>query len=184
MVVMAGALGESADQARYTSWLSAYKTAYDQTYFNEKLQSYGKTALEVQTMTTVALGAGVVPKAKEAAVRKALVADIQSRGNHLTVGATGQKWLLRMLTAGGAAEHDVALAVAAQDTFPGWGFWVSQGATTCWESWAGIQDPSHPGVSDRPINPPTHNRESSLPLPRRWMPPLRSFIHCAAFIGQ
>ena len=32
-----------------------------------------------------------------------------------------QKWLLRMLTAGSAAEHDTALRVATQDTFPGWG---------------------------------------------------------------
>ena len=44
--------------------------------------------------------------AKEAAVRQGLVADVKARGYHLTVGATGQKWLLRELTAGGAAGHD------------------------------------------------------------------------------
>ena len=44
-----------------------------------------------------------------------------------------------------------------QKSYPGWGYWVSMGATTCWESWAGIQNPSHPGVNDRPLNPPTHN---------------------------
>ena len=83
--------------------------------------SYGLTSLEVQTMSTVALGAGVVPAGKESAVRQALTADIEARDHHLTVGATGQKWLLRMLTAGSAAEHDTALRVATQDTFPGWG---------------------------------------------------------------
>jgi hypothetical protein len=83
---------------------------------------------QVQSMSTIALGAGAVPAAKVGAVRKALVADIvETRGTHLTVGATGQKWLLRMLSEGGAAEHDVALALAAQDTFPGWGWWVAQG---------------------------------------------------------
>ena len=54
-------------------------------------------------------------------MRQALTADIEARDHHLTVGATGQKWLLRMLTAGSAAEHDTALRVATQDTFPGWG---------------------------------------------------------------
>ena len=157
MAAMAGVLGESADQARYTSWLAGYRKDYDKTYYNDALVSYGKTALEIQTMSTVSIGAGAVPAAKEPSVRAALVADIQSRGNHLTVGATGQKWLLRTLSAGGAAGHDVALAVASQDSYPGWGYWVGQGATTCWESWKGVQDPSHPGVHGRPINPPTHN---------------------------
>ena len=34
---------------------------YDTTYYNSKLQSYGKTALEVQTMSSVSIGAGAVP---------------------------------------------------------------------------------------------------------------------------
>ena len=101
--------------------------------------------------------AGTVPLDKLAAVHKALVADIASRGNHLTVGATGQKWLLRVLSGAGAAEHEVALAVASQTTFPSWGYWIGQGATTCWESWTGVQDGSHPGNGNNAINPPTHN---------------------------
>lgn len=128
MVAMAEALGEMADHAKYKSWLAPFRATYDKTYWNSSLISYAKTDLEVQSMSTISLGAGAVPTAKVAAVRQALVADIvETRGTHLTVGATGQKWLLRMLSEGGAAEHDVALALAAQDTFPGWGYWVSQG---------------------------------------------------------
>jgi hypothetical protein len=161
MVVMADALGEKEDQDKYSSWLESYRTMYDQIYWNSSFTSYGLTALETQTMSSVALGAGIVPSAKETTVRHALTADIQERDHHLTVGATGQKWLLRMLTAGSAAEHDTALKVATQDTFPGWGYWVRQGATTCWESWSGVQDASHPAAGGgRPINPPTHNRET------------------------
>jgi len=157
MAAMATALGEDADQARYGSWLAAYRGAFDTRFWNASLVSYGKTALELQTMSTVALGAGAVPAQKVSAVRSALVADITARGDHLTVGATGQKWLLRTLSAGSAAEHDVALALATQRTFPGWGSWIENGATTCWEDWVGIQDPSHPGNPSHPINPPTHN---------------------------
>jgi len=157
MASMAGALGEDADEAKYTSWLAAYRVAFDAKYWSANLTSYGKTTLELQTMSSVALGAGVVPSQKVPAVRSALVADIGARGTHLTVGATGQKWLLRTLSAGSAAEHDVALALASQRTFPSWGSWIERGATTCWEDWVGIQDPSHPGNDVHPINPPTHN---------------------------
>jgi alpha-L-rhamnosidase len=127
MVTMAAALGENDDQARYSSWLAAYRGAYDRTYWNSSLSSYGKTALEIQTMSTVAMGAGVVPTAKQPLVTAALMADIQARDNHLTVGATGQKWLLRTLTSIGAEEHDLALKVAANPTYPGWGYWAAQG---------------------------------------------------------
>jgi len=157
MAEMASALGEDADEARYASWLAAYRVTFDTTFWNASLASYGKTPLELQTMSTVALGAGAVPAQKVREVRSALVADIAARGAHLTVGATGQKWLLRTLSAGSAAEHDVALALATQRTFPSWGSWIERGATTCWEDWVGIQDPSHPGNPTHPINPPTHN---------------------------
>eukprot|EP00035_Acanthoeca_spectabilis_P005666 m.116217 g.116217 ORF g.116217 m.116217 type:complete len:1058 (-) comp13125_c0_seq1:126-3299(-) len=157
MAAMAAALNETADQMQYTSWLSAYRVAFDQTYWQSNLSSYGKTPLEVQSMSSVALGAGAVPTGKVDTVRSALVADIASRDHHLTVGATGQKWLLRTLSAGGASGHEVALAVATQRSFPGWGSWIERGATTCWEDWDGIQGPPHPGNKQHPINPPTHN---------------------------
>jgi alpha-L-rhamnosidase len=144
MVALADALGETADAEEYGSWLAPYRKGYDASYWNSSLESYGKTALEIQTMSTVSIGAGAVPEPKLKAVRAALLADIAARGTHLTVGATGQKWLLRTLTDGGAEAHDVALGIASQDTFPGWGYWVSQGATTCWESWPGIGGPAHP----------------------------------------
>ena len=139
MAAMASALGEDDDHARYTGWLTAYRVAFDASYWNASLTSYGKTSLELQAMSTVALGAGAVPPHKVPAVRSGLVADIKARDTHLTVGATGQKWLLRTLSAGSAAEHDVALALASQRTFPSWGSWIERGATTCWEDWVGIQ---------------------------------------------
>jgi hypothetical protein len=86
MAAMAGALGKTSDQARYSGWLAGYRATYDTTYWNDALASYGKTALEVQTMSAVALGAGAVPAAREARVRAALRADVENRGHHLTVG--------------------------------------------------------------------------------------------------
>lgn len=157
MVAMAQALNETADARRYAADLSGYRRVFDVTFFNSSLSSYAKTGLEVQTMSSVALGAGLVPAAKGPVVTEALMEDLAAREHHLTVGATGQKWLLRTLTAAGEAGHEAALAVAMQDTFPSWGYWIKTGATTCLESWTGVQDGSHPGNPTASINPPTHN---------------------------
>jgi alpha-L-rhamnosidase len=154
---MAEALNEGADAARYSAKLAMWRSLYDPVYFNATLSSYSKTALEVQSMNAVALGAGAVPASRVTQVTAALVADVKGRGNHLTVGATGQKWLLRTLSAVGPSEHDVALAVASQTSFPSWGYWIANGATTCWESWTGLQDASHPPNPNSWVNPPTHN---------------------------
>ena len=58
--------------------------------------------------------------------------DLWNRsGHHLQIGAVTSKPYLSMLSAYGL--HSSALRVAAQRTEPGWGYWLSQGATTCWE---------------------------------------------------
>ena len=105
---------------------------------------------------------GVVPDVHRSSTVKALAADVGARGFHLSVGSVGQKWLLRELSANG--EHDSALKLATQTTYPSWGNWLAQGATTCWENWSGICDSTHPGTPwpGQPgrylsPNPPTHN---------------------------
>jgi hypothetical protein len=87
--------------------------------------TYTNNSLEVQTITSTALGAGVVPPAHHASAVKALTDDISARGHHLSVGAIGQKWLLRELTAAGA--HDDALQLSLQTTYPSFGYWLANG---------------------------------------------------------
>ena len=45
---------------------------------------------------------------------------------------------------------ETRLQVATQTTYPSFGWWLGQGATTCWENYSGKPDPSHPPT-------PTHN---------------------------
>ena len=35
--------------------------------------------------------------------------------------------------------HDAALRLVLSRRFPGWGYWLSLGATTCWESWTSME---------------------------------------------
>ena len=74
-----------------------------------------------------------------------LVADIESRGNHLSTGFVGTKDL--MLALAKVGRNDVAYKLIHQDSYPSWGFSISQGATSIWERWdgwtpeKGFQDP-------------------------------------------
>ena len=52
---------------------------------------------------------------------------------HLDVGLLGSKALLSALSDNGYAE--TAYKVASQDTYPSWGYWIKQGATTLHENW-------------------------------------------------
>lgn len=87
-----------------------------------------------QTSNLVALYYGLVPAGHETAVYGNLIADIRGRGNHLNTGAIGTKMLLPVLTTHG--DIDLAYTIATQTTYPSWGYWVSQGATTSWETWS------------------------------------------------
>lgn len=110
---------------------------------------------------SIALGAGTVPEHSRASAVRSLINNVANVG-HLTVGAVGAKWLFRQLTAVGA--HDEALKLSLQNEYPSFGYWLSQGATTCYENWSGVCDESHPGTPwpGQPgkyldPNPPTHN---------------------------
>ena len=52
---------------------------------------------------------------------------------HLDVGLLGTKALLNALSENGYA--DAAYKIASQVTFPSWGWWMVNGATTLYENW-------------------------------------------------
>jgi len=67
----------------------------------------------------------------------ALVEDVLAQDVHLDTGIVGTKWLLESLAQKGRA--DLALGILLQPTYPGFGYWISQGATSLWETWEGAR---------------------------------------------
>lgn len=124
------------------------RSAYDHEFYNSSTKSYAATSVEVQSLTATTLATGAASDEHRTEALVAMVTDVKQRDYHLTVGAVGQKFLLTELSGNG--EHDAALKVATQTTFPSWGHWIANGATTCWENWSGRADPTHPPA-------PTHN---------------------------
>jgi len=133
---IAQTLGYSADAATYSALAGKIGQAFIATFFDPAANTY-QTSVPAgyrQTSNLVPLYYGLVPAGHQTAVYENLIADIRARGNHLNTGAIGTKMLLPILTAHG--DIDLAYAIATQTTYPSWGYWVSQGATTSWETWS------------------------------------------------
>jgi alpha-L-rhamnosidase len=133
---IADTLVRAADVAKYDALADAIATAFNATFFDPTANVYrtGIAAGYRQTSNLMPLAYGLVPADHEAAVYANLVADIRSRGNHLDTGAIGTKQILPVLTEHG--DVDLAYAIATQTTYPSWGYWVAQGATSSWETWS------------------------------------------------
>jgi alpha-L-rhamnosidase len=76
---------------------------------------------------------GLVPDTLKTKVATNLAKRVEADGFHLDVGLLGQKAILNALSENGYA--NVAYRIAAQETFPSWGWWIKNGATTLYENW-------------------------------------------------
>lgn len=94
---------------------------------------YGNGTL---TANILPLAFGMVPAdcldAIEGNVVKKIVTDNEM---HTSCGVIGSNWLMRQLARMGRG--DVAVALAANTTYPSYGYMLDKGATTIWELWNG-----------------------------------------------
>ena len=141
MSLMAAAIGNKADAAKYEELFQQIKTAFNKAFVTEDGRIKGNT----QTCYILALRFDLLPENLRAKAAKFLVEDIKAKGNHLSTGFLGVGHLCPTLTSVGAT--DVAYTLLNQDTFPSWLYSVKNGATTIWERWdgwtkeKGFQDP-------------------------------------------
>ncbi|UTA66339.1 alpha-L-rhamnosidase [Emticicia sp. 21SJ11W-3] len=126
----AALLGKTADAAYYSSLAKNIKDAINAKYLNRENGIYGSG---VQTELSVPLQWGIVPEDMKAKVAANLAKRVQADGSHIDVGLLGTKAILNALSENGYA--DLAYAVAAQETYPSWGWWIKNGATTLYENW-------------------------------------------------
>ncbi len=75
----------------------------------------------------------LVEPAHRQAVLDGIVKDVRDRGNALTAGDVGYRYLLRALAEGGRS--DVIFAMNNQSDKPGYGYQLKHGATSLTEAW-------------------------------------------------
>jgi alpha-L-rhamnosidase len=76
---------------------------------------------------------GLVPEELKSKVAANLAKRVEADSQHIDVGLLGTKAILNALSENGYA--GLAYKVASQETFPSWGWWMINGATTLYENW-------------------------------------------------
>jgi len=122
--------GYTADQQKYELLSRKIKTAINAKFLDASKGIYSNGT---QTELSVPLYWGVVPDEMKARVAASLNKKVEETNFHLDVGVLGAKALLNALKDNGYAT--TAYKVAVQDTYPSWGWWIVNGATTLLENW-------------------------------------------------
>jgi len=134
----AAILGKKADAQKYSALGESIGAAFNKRFLQADTGIYSNGT---QTAYAAPLNWDLVPGAQKKKVVDHLVQAVQQKGNHLDTGILGTKYLLNVLLDNGRA--DVAYQVASQTTYPSWGLWFQQGATTLWEAWDGTASRNH-----------------------------------------
>ena len=129
-------LGIDDDAAAYDQLAAAIRAALNDKWLDASGDHYAGGS---QTANIFPLALGVVPKANRQRVLQTLIDDISvKRGGHLRTGNLGTTCIMDALAPCGGGE--ALFQVAASTDYPGWGYMVSRGATTIWESWGGVRE--------------------------------------------
>lgn len=123
-------LGKNADYEKYNALAQKIKNAFNAKYLDKQKGIYGTG---IQTEMSVPLYWKIVPEESRQLVAQNLAKRVEADGFHLDVGLLGTKAILNALSENGYA--DIAYKVAAQKTYPSWGWWMENGATTLYENW-------------------------------------------------
>lgn len=138
-------LGRAEAAERYAAVAQAVKTALLGRFFDRET---GIAESASQTAQACILYHGLLdddPAARRKALGR-LMDAIAARDFHLWTGILGAKYVFQALTDNDRV--DVALRLATRTSFPGWGHWIAQGATTLWECWDGSGSRLHHMFSD------------------------------------
>lgn len=122
--------GKESDYKYYSALADKIKNAINDKYLNRETGIY---ASGTQTELSVPLQWKVVPDDLIPLVAANLAKKVEEADFHLDVGVLGAKALLNALSENGYPE--AAYKVAVQDTYPSWGWWIVNGATTLLENW-------------------------------------------------
>lgn len=123
-------LDHKKDAKKYSALAEKIKNAINAKYLNPETGMYGSG---LQTELSVALYWGIVPDSLKEKVAKNLADRVIQDDKHIDVGLLGTKAILNALSENGYPE--LAYEVALQETYPSWGWWIKNGATTLYENW-------------------------------------------------
>lgn len=122
-------LNKQQDYEKYSALAQKIKNSINARFLNEETGIYCNGS---QTELSAPLYWGIVPEHLKELVAHNLAEKVSKDGS-MDVGLLGSKTILNALSANGYA--DLAYQLASKDTYPSWGWWIKNGATTLYENW-------------------------------------------------
>lgn len=131
-------LHKTQDATVYQKLAAEVKKAYNKAFFNSQTKEYGTGS---QTANAISVYMGLVDQEYKSEVINNIVKDLRNRGNALTAGDIGFRYLLRALD--DAGRSDVIYDMNSRSDVPGYGYQLAHGATALTESWAALPSVSN-----------------------------------------
>jgi hypothetical protein len=126
----AALLGNAADAKIYAARADEIRAAFNAAFLDPAAGIYAGGS---QAANAIPLVMDLVPAKRRAAVLEAVVREVRRRGNALTAGDVGFRYLLRALADGGRS--DVIFDMNTGSEKPGYGYQLKMGATSLAEAW-------------------------------------------------
>ncbi|WP_099224530.1 alpha-L-rhamnosidase [Listeria costaricensis] len=128
---IAARLGKKEDAAGFKGYSDEVRRAFEERFYQD-----GQLTADFQGCYTLAVAFDLLREEHKAAAVGRLVDLIEANQFKLDTGFLSVPYLLDVLADNGYAE--TARRVFLQEECPSWFYEINQGATTIWESWAGI----------------------------------------------
>jgi len=122
--------GNESDYQTYQLLADEIKAAFNYEFFDEETQQYGT---ESQYSNAIPIFLDMVDEKHREGVLQNLVKDIEQRGNRLTTGDVGNRYLFQALARNDL--NDVMYDMHNHYDTPGYGFQIQFGLTTLTEQW-------------------------------------------------
>lgn len=123
-------LNKTEDIQKYETLTAEIKTAFNKEFFNEETKQYGTNS---QFSNAVPVFMDLVEPQYKEAVMQNLIADIKAKGDRLTTGDVGNRYLFQALARNG--ENETMFKMNNHYDAPGYGFQIKYGVTTLTEQW-------------------------------------------------
>lgn len=129
-------LGNTAEMRQYQSQATSISRAFIKKFYRNAEEGFGPNGGNV-----FALYMGL-PANLQSKVKAALAKEIEANRGHLSTGIFGTRYLFEVLAENGM--NELAFTILNKTTYPSYGHWIHQGATTTWEKWNGKDSRNHP----------------------------------------
>ncbi len=126
----AGVLGRPDDAAIFAARARRVTEAFDKAFYHPAQHCY---ATDSQTANAIPVVFGLAPQPDVPMIVANIVADMKKRGDAMTAGDVGYRFVLQALADQGQSEE--IFKVNNQSDHPGYGYQLAHGATSLCESW-------------------------------------------------